>query len=599
MKLGSHNKTFLLISVLLVIVTGIVYRQVTDCKFLAFDDPGFVTNNPHIKGLTGPNLRWAMTGVVNGNWQPVIWLSYMLDAQFHGLDAGAFHLTNLILHIANTLLLLLLLYRMTGSLWKSAFVTAVFALHPLHVESVAWVSERKDVLSTLFWLLTMLAYIRYAKKPRFRRYVWVLVAFALGLAAKPMLVTLPIILLLLDYWPLGRMQFNKNVKPDSKVNKQKQSIDKSPSVPLKLLVLEKLPLIVLALGASVVTVLTQRLCGTVQKIDTYPIGVRAANAAFSYVVYLRKMIWPSDLTTFYPHPGASLALWQVLGSAALVIALTWLIARSRRQPYAIVGWMWYLITLVPVIGLVQVGAQAMADRYTYIPMIGIAILIAWSVPDILLRNRESSIKHKRVSRGKAGMAPVAFIAIAAIAALAVCTYRQVGYWQDDFALFNQNTKIVGRNSLANEIIGNAYYKQGKLDIAEQHFREAISILPDYFDARQSLASMLIKQQRYEEAESFLNETLKYYPNNAQAHMQLGLAYLELAKLDSAQEHLCEAIRIRPRKAMAHEILGIVLVKKGKIDEAIEHLSKAVEISPDNAGFQEGLAYAKSLKLGKQ
>ncbi|MEN6355752.1 MAG: tetratricopeptide repeat protein [Armatimonadota bacterium] len=580
-KSGSHTTFF--ICILLIVLTSAVYWQVTGFKLLSFDDTKFVTNNSHIKGLTGPNLRWAMTGSINGNWQPVIWLSYMLDAQFHGLDAGAFHLTNLILHIANTLLLLLLLYRMTGSLWKSAFVAAVFALHPLHVESVAWISERKDVLSTLFWLLTMLAYIRYAKKPSLRRYIPVPIVFALGLMAKPMLVTLPVILLLLDYWPLGRLQIKKNATQDAKTTKLKHAISETPPASLKLLVLEKAPLVLLALGASIVTILTQRSSGAMDEFNIYPLGMRAANAVFSYIVYLRKMIWPNDLIAFYPHPEGTLPVWMVLGSVILIAVLTWQAIRSHRYPYALFGWLWYLITLIPVIGLVQVGAQAMADRYTYIPMIGISIIIAWGVPDLL---------HNRNKPGRS----VAFAAIAVIITLTVCTYRQVGYWHDDIALFSHAIDVVPNNAPAHNNLGGEYYRQGNVDAAELQFREAVRINPRFDGFQHNLASLLYEQGRYDELATCLHKALKFFPEDDQAHALLGIIYIQQSKLDLAKIHLRKAVRLKPTNSMAQGFLGGLLTRTGEIDEAIDHLSKAVELSPENENYRDGLEYAKSIKL---
>ncbi|MCE5324467.1 tetratricopeptide repeat protein [bacterium] len=569
MKLNCSAK-IVIICVLLTIVTGAVYWQLTGSKFVIYDDPVFVTENQHINGLTYKNILWAVTGTVNGNWQPAIWLTYMLDYQLFGLDPGAFHFTNLILHIANALLLLILLHRMTGSLWKSAFVAAIFALHPLHVESVAWISERKDVLSTLFWLLTTLAYIRYAEKPNLRRYALVLIVFALGLMAKPMLVTLPIILLLLDYWPLGRLKAKAHTCDDTK------------PVPLKKLVLEKVPPAILALGAVIITLVTQISVGATSEMGKCGFGVKAANAIVCYFAYIRKMIWPCDLAIFYPHPLDTLPQWLVVSCGVALVAITYILVRSRKRPYALVGWLWYLITLLPVIGFVQVGLQAMADRYTYVPMIGIAIMIAWSVPETLLK----------VWRGRA---LVAFIALTIITALTVCTYRQVSYWHDDFTLLNRAIEIVPKNSLANGLLGSAYYKAGNEDAAEQYFREALRALPRYYIIRHNLASLLVKQKRLDEAAECLEETLHFYPNDAYTHLQIGTLYLMQSKLDLAEEHLRKVIRLYPSKPRAHGFLGIVFVKKGKLDVAIDQLSRAVEISPKNKIFVRWLDYARSLQ----
>ncbi|MCE5324466.1 tetratricopeptide repeat protein [bacterium] len=567
LKIKPGRYKTLLICALLAVLTAAVYWQVGGFELLSFDDAKCVTNNPHIKGFTIQNLRWAASGVINSNWQPVIWLSYMLDYQFFGLDAGAFHLVNLIIHIANTLLLLYLLKRMTGSLWKSAFVAAIFALHPLHVESVAWVAERKDVLSTLFWLLTMFAYIRYAEKPNLRRYIVVAVVFAFGLMAKPMLVTVPIILLLLDYWPLGRLKL------------------KQPApVSLKWLIVEKVPLVVMAMAVSVITLITQKAGFSTAEINPFPIGVRIANAIYCYVVYLRKILWPDDLAAFYPHPGSYLSPWVVADSAILIIVLTWLAACSRRKPYALVGWLWYLITLVPVIGLVQVGNQALADRYTYVPMIGIAVIIAWGIPDLLLKKQKNA---------KIGIA--AFAAIIAITAITICTYRQAGYWENDITLFSHAVEVVPNNYLAHNNLGSKFYDQGDEAAAEMHFRKAIRIEPTDLFAYHNLVRLLYGQNRFNEAKKILRTTLKIYPDDGLAQIQLGSIYLQQSKPKLAEPHLRKAVSLHPKSATAHEYLGIALINNDKINEAIIQLSKAARLSPENTEIKTVLEYAKSLK----
>lgn len=555
-------------------MTGIVYGQVAGFQFLNYDDNLFVVINHHIVGFTAQNLRWALTGVINSNWQPLVWLSYMFDSQIAGLDPGMFHLTNLMLHIANTLLLLFLLNRMTGSLWRSSFVAALFALHPLHVESVAWIAERKDVLSTLFWLLTILFYVRYAEKPSFGRYVWVPIVFALGLMAKPMLVTLPIILLMLDYWPLGRMTNRQNItKPK-----------KTAPVQLQLLILEKMPLVLLSAAVAVVTVLTQRSSGAMKELGLFPIGVRTANAAFSYIAYLWKMIWPTNLAPFYPHPENLLPTWEVAGSAILIIALTWIIARSRRQPYALVGWLWYLITLLPVIGLVQVGAQAMADRYTYVPMIGIGIMIAWGIPNILPQRQ-----YRTVS-------PIAILAIGAVAALAVCTYHQVGYWRNDIALFSHSIKVVKGNYVAHNNLGTALLLQGKNEAALAHFRKAARIEPRCMRAQFNVINQLYIMGDVDGAVKQTYTLLSHCPHEGRAYLRLGIIYLRQSKLDLAEKNIRRALHESPGDAKAHQAMGMLLLKRGRVDEAVARLSKAAELSPDDSDIKKRLKYAKLLKV---
>ncbi|MEN6355751.1 MAG: tetratricopeptide repeat protein [Armatimonadota bacterium] len=580
MKLNTSRQTTIIICALLVILTSIVYCQVAGFKFLVYDDPLYVVNNPKINGLTASNLSWAIKGVVNSNWQPLVWLSYMLDSQIGGVDSGVFHLTNLLLHIANTLLLLYLLKRMTGSLWRSAFVAAIFALHPLHVESVAWISERKDVLSTLFWLLTMLVYIRYAEKPSLRRYVLVPMVFALGLMAKPMLVTLPVILLLLDYWPLGRLGTKQDIAG------QKTSIKEYPKTPLKNLIYEKLPLFALAFAVGIVTILTQKASGAMQELDKYPFGVRAANSAFSCVTYLRKMLWPSDLAAFYPHPKNSLPSWQVVVCVMLIAALTWLAARARRHPYVLVGWLWYLIALLPVIGLIQVGMQAMADRYAYIPMIGIAVVVAWTVPDLV---------YKNTNPNKRRIGIVASAAIIAIAAFTICTYYQIGYWRDNAALFGHAIEIIPNNYTAHNDLGVALMYRGENQAALEQFREAVRIEPGCLRAQYNLINQLYIMGDTDGAIKQTHTLLRSFPHEGRAYLRLGIMYLRQSKLEPAEKYIRQALRESPNDAKAHQAMGMLLLKQGKIDEAIIRLSEAAKLSPGDPNINKRLIYAQSLK----
>ncbi|MCE5324465.1 tetratricopeptide repeat protein [bacterium] len=576
MKPDTTRQTTFIVCALLMLLICIVYCRVVGFKFLVYDDPLYVVNNPRINGLTASNISWAMKGVVNSNWQPTVWLSYMLDSQIGGIDSGLFHLTNLIIHIANTLLLLYLLKRMTGSLWRSAFVAAMFALHPLHVESVAWISERKDVLSTLLWLLTMLAYIRYTEMPNLRRYILVFIVFALGLMAKPMLVTLPIILFLLDYWPLGRLGIagqNKSTKGYRKAT-------------LKRLMLEKLPLIAPAIAVGIVTILTQKASGAMQELDKYPFGVRTANAAFSYVTYLRKMLWPNDLAAFYPHPKDSLPIWQVMACVMLIAALTWLFARARRYPYMLVGWLWYLISLAPVIGFIQVGMQAMADRYTYVPMIGIAIIAAWAVPDMV---------YKNTNPNKSKTAILASTALIAIAAFSVCTYYQIGYWRDDAAVFGHAIKIIPDNYTAHNDLGVALMYRGENQAALEQFREAVRIDPTCMRAQYNIINQLYVMGDVDGAIKQTHALLRSFPHEGRAYLRLGIIYLRQSRLDPAEKNIRQALRESPKDPKVHQAIGMLLLKKGKVDEAIARLNKAAKLSPQDPDIKQRLEYAKSLK----
>lgn len=569
------------------LATCLIYAQVAGFQFLNYDDGLFVTGNPHVaSGLNRSSARWAMAGVVNDNWQPMIWLSFMLDSQLWGLNAGAFHITNLLLHIANTLLLLILLYKITGSLWKSAFVAAIFALHPLRAESVAWISERKDVLSTLFWLLTMLAYISYVKKPGFGRYVLVIVVFALGLTAKPMLITLPIILLLLDYWPLGRLRMGRVAHQSG------------PYKPLRFLILEKLPLIALSIGAGIIALLTQETSEIRLQFCDVTIGMRAANSIYSYVVYLRKMALPYDLIPFYPHPGASLPGWQVIGSVVLIVAITWFSLRSRKYPYFTVGWLWYLISLLPVIEFIQVGLPARADRYTYVPMTGIAIMIAWGVPDIISRMQKQNSKESADKAGQANKM-VGIVAVAVITAFAMCSYQQISYWRDSMSLFNYTVNTDPNNYVGHNNLGVALMSQGRDEAALKHFVKAVEIEPKCLRAQRNLCNQLYITGHTDNAIDQIHKMLELYPREERGYLMLGMIYLRQSKLDLAEKYIEQALQENPNDAKAHQGLGILLLKMGKIDEAIAQISIAAKLSPRDPAIQDRLKYARSLKAEKQ
>ncbi len=449
------KKRLLIISLLLIIATFMAFWQVTHCDFINFDDPEYVTDNRHVQdGLTVEGILWAFTTGHAANWHPLTWISHMVDVQLFGLQPGWHHLTNLLFHLANTLLLFLVLNRMTKALWQSAFVAALFALHPLHVESVAWVAERKDVLSTFFWMLTMGMYVSYVARPGLTRYLTLLLCFALGLMAKPMLVTLPFVLLLLDYWPLQRLEQKKPPqevrKPLSKDKKRTPPV-KAPVQPvdhwplIRPLLTEKIPLFVLAVLSSIVTYLVQHHGGAVESLEAFPPSARVANAFVSYSTYMVKMLWPTNLAVFYPHP-RWWPLWQVLGSVVLLIAITVLAIRgAKKRPYAAVGWLWYVGTLVPVIGVVQVGSQAMADRYTYIPLVGLFIIVAWAVPELLKKwpyRKEALI----------------VLSALCLLCLFLVTWRQVGYWRNSIALYDHALEVTDANSLIHNNRGTAYSK---------------------------------------------------------------------------------------------------------------------------------------------
>jgi len=409
----NDTRTKIVICIFLMVATFCIYSQVQDHEFINLDDTLYVTENLNVQaGLTSENIKWAFTTFDSGNWSPVTWFSYMLDYQLYGSHAKGYLLTNLFFHIANSLLLFLVLFRMTGAIWQSAFVAAMFAFHPLNVESVAWVAERKNVLSTLFWLVTMWAYIHYAEKPTTKKYSLVFLFFTLGLMTKSMLVTLPFVLLLLDYWPLRRLKFGQ--ERGSNENSEKNTAKRSETFRL---VLEKIPLFLLTTGLSIMTFIAEKSFGAMNYAENLTFSTRLTNAMVSYLEYLGKMIWPEKLAMFYPHPGNALAVWQGILCGMALVGITIISIRLiRKAPYFAVGWFWYLGTLVPVIGIVQVGGQAMADRFTYIPLIGIFIIVAWGVPELISKWRH---KEKVLSVSAGIIIPI----------LLITTWWQVSHWK--------------------------------------------------------------------------------------------------------------------------------------------------------------------------
>lgn len=559
----NNNYSVLAICTVLAIITIAVFWQVGNHEFISFDDNDYVTENRYVQdGLTLKGIVWAFSQPHAHNWHPLTWLSHMLDCQVFGLKAGMHHLVNLFFHVANTLLLFIILRRMTNALWPSAFVAGLFALHPLHVESVAWVAERKDVLSTLFWMLTMGAYVYYVKRPGYKRYLLVFVFFVLGLMSKPMLVTLPFVLLLLDYWPLKRLNLVKSdariaaatPQPASRVKRKQKSQQQAGKDTVQTkgtvesralwpqiwpLLKEKIPFFIVTMLFCFVTFYAQQL--VVKPMELYPLGGRIANALISCVSYIGKMLWPLKLSIFYPYIGVSLLSWQAV-SATLVLAVTTYITirAARRFPYLIVGWFWYLGTLIPVIGLVQVGLQSMADRYTYVPLIGVFIMIAWGVPELLNRRRY-------------GRFAIASAAVVILLALTVVTYVQVGYWRNNIVLYEHAIKVTSENAWAQNNLGYALSLQGRTREAIDHFQKAISI-NNPADAHYNLGTMLASQGKLDEAIYQFRESLRISPGYAKAHNNLGNALLYQGRLDEAIASYREALRLNPGYTLAQENL---------------------------------------------
>ena len=586
----SKNKPFILrrdvlVCLFLIITTFAVYWQVRNHDFINLDDYFYVTENAHIQtGLSRKGIVWAFTAFHAGLWIPLTWLSLMLDFELYGLNAGGYHLTNLLFHIANTLLLFLVLNKMTRQLWRSAFVAALFALHPLRVESVAWVTERKDVLSIFFWMLTIWAYARYAERPGINRYLLALFAFGLGLMAKPMIVTLPFVLLLLDYWPLDRFQ-PRRVDGESGPQTRMSTKSTYKMPPAFLMVWEKVPFFALAGGAGVVTLLAQHSVGAIGSLDVYPLEVRIANALLSYVRYIGKMIWPHHLVVFYLHPKESLTMWQAAGAGVLLVAVSIaIIWTAQRYRYLTFGWLWYLGTLVPVIGLVQSGFQAMADRFTYLPLIGLFVIIAWGVPDLLARYR-----YRRIA--------FAIVTGALLPALMMSTWKQLRYWNNSTTLWKHALDVSPKHYYAHKMLGDLAEEEGNLEEAIAHYSQALEINPDYASAHNGIGAILFKQAKLDEAINRFYQALRIQPEDAIVHYNLGKVFARQEKLAKAISHYNEAVRDDPKYFKAHNSLGMALARQGKFDEAIGHLSQALKIKPDYASAHNNLG-ALLIRQGK-
>jgi tetratricopeptide (TPR) repeat protein len=561
----------------LAVATLAVFGGVRNHEFITYDDDAYVTNNRHVQaGLTWKGVIWSLTTTQASNWHPLTWLSHMLDCQIYGLQAGGHHLTTLLLHIVNALLLFLVLEQMTGAMWRATVVAALFALHPLHVESVAWVAERKDVLSTLFWMMTMWAYVRYVKCPGFSRYLLTLLLFALGLMAKPMLVTLPFVLLLIDYWPLGRFNKMERSGDSTGVAPSRRTGEAGSQRSLLFrLIREKAPLFVLAGVSSIVTFVVQKTGGAVWSLEAVPITMRVANALISYVYYIGKMVWPQHLAVFYPYETV-VPVWQGLGAGLFLVGVSFLALREvRRLPYISVGWLWYVGTLVPVIGLVQVGEQAMADRYTYIPLIGLFIVVVWGAVDLARKWR-----HKTLLLGTS--------AGGVLLACMICTHLQVSHWRTTMTLFQHALDVTANNYLAYNNVANVLASQGKLQEAVASYSEALRIKPDYVNAHNNLGTTLDELGRFGEAVAHFSEALRIKPDFAEAHNNLGIALVARGEIDKAIAHHSEALRIRPDYAGAHNCLGVALAMQGKLEEAVAHFSEAIRIAPDDAEARHNL-----------
>ncbi len=579
-----HRSRHVVVCVLIVVATVAVYADVRTHDYVNLDDDVYVLQNPWIRaGLSWDTARWAFTTVHEAYWIPLTWLSLALDVRLFGVTAGPHLLENVLLHAVDSTLLYAVLVGTTGAVGRSAFVAALFALHPLHVESVAWVSQRKDVLSTLFWMLTTLAYVRYARRPSVARYLLVVPPFALGLIAKPMLVTLPVTLLLLDVWPLARLARGDRTDRLARGDRTDRPgpgdrTDRGARAGgLAWLVAEKVPLLALSLAASAVTIWTQHGAGAVSALAIRGLGDRIATTLVNYGLYLGKLVWPAGLAVFYPlTPGdAGLAAMAAL---LLLLVSGLAVASFRTEPAILIGWLWYLVTLVPVIGLVQVGGQQVADRYSYIPSIGVFLMAAWGVPRLWRR-----------WMGEADARPLAVPAVAVLAVAAILTYRQVPYWRDSIALFERAVAVTERNFLAHNNLGEALARAGRGAEAAEHYAEAVSIHPGYAPARNNHGIVFAEQGRYAEAEQEFRAALSRDPNMALAESNLATARARQGDYEDAVAHYRRALTLAPTSPVIHEGLGDSLALLGRLDEAIASYREAIRWAPNVASAHRSLA----------
>ena len=571
----KHDETFgriktILIMLALTIATLAVYWQVQYHDFINYDDPLYV-DNPMVRlGLSWDGIRWAFQSTMAANWHPLTWLSHMLDVTLFGKKPAGPHLTNLFFHLANTLLLFLVLKEMTSAYWRSALVAAMFALHPLHVESVAWVAERKDVLSTFFFFLTLAFYAYYVKKPTRGGYIATLFFFVLGLLAKPMLVTLPFVLLLLDFWPLGRL-------PSS-------SIARYHLWPaLRPLLLEKIPFFACSLLSCIITYHVQGQGGAVSPLKFIPISVRVSNAFISYAEYLDKAFWPRDLAVFYPYADV-IFLLKAFGAALIILFISAFAVYSlKRIPYLFVGWFWYLGTLIPVIGFVQAGIQALADRYTYVPLIGIFVICSWQAAEMTRRMRYRNIA-------------LSACALLLLAHWAVTSWRQASYWKNSISLLEYTISVTRDNPTARNNLGLALAEIGKNDEAMQIFQESLRLNPFDSGALNNVGTQLVRQGKPEEAQQYFRRAIQSNPNDEVAHINLGVN-LAVTKTPEnrteAMQHFLTALRINPSSHHAHFNLGMLLFQSNAQD-AIVHFQEAVRLNPEygRAHFMLGILYSQ-------
>ncbi len=564
------NRAAILVAVFLVVLALVPYWQARNYDFVSFDDQGYVSENSHVlQGLNFANVGWAFTTFMTGNWHPLTWLSHMLDVDLWGKAAGGHHITSLLLHAANTALLFVVLLQMTGALWRSAFVGALFAVHPLHVESVAWIAERKDVLSTLFGLLALWAYLSYTRSGSAKKYLLTIGFYTLSLLSKQMWVTFPFLLLLIDLWPLQRWRLWPIETPAFRTLEPR---------PLRRLLLEKAPLFALAAIFSGITIIAQRVGKNIFSLDDIPLGSRVANAIVGYTAYLGKLVAPFKLAFFYPLPLHWPLPTVALSAFVLLLVTAAAIVYRRQCPWLLVGWLWFVGTLVPVIGLVQVGSQTIADRYSYLPSVGIFIMIVWSIPAAL---------PSRFPRASIAVAAVA------IALFTAKTWRQVSYWKDSRTLFTHAAQVTQGNYLALQNLGNILEKENDLIGALKLYRIAAAERPAYakVNVHENIANVLIRQTRYTEAASELKAAIDLNPKSSIAYNSLGSLMLLTNENDKAAAYLKRAVQLDARNKGAHINYGMALVNLSRWDEAIAQLSPIVRAEPKRLLARTNLAIA--------
>lgn len=571
-------RTFVLCLLLTVIVL-VSYNPVIHNGFLNYDDDGYITANPHVRaGLTWATVKWAFTTYDKANWHPLTWLSHALDCQLFGLNPVGHHYVNVLLHAADAVLLFLLLQSATGFTWRSLMVGALFALHPINVESVAWAAERKNVLCTLFFLLALYAYGWYARRPGFGRYCGVFFSFALSLLCKPQVIAFPFLLFLWDYWPLGRMDAPTVAEQDENAHRWWGGW----------LVLEKLPLLLLSAASALITMKAQKAGGAIKPFSQYSVLLRLETAVISYVRYLGKAFWPSKLVALYPHPTRLYPAWQVVGAVLLLVFITaWVIRawvnRAHDQQYLAVGWFWFLGSLVPMIGLIQVGSQAMADRYAYIPFIGLFLIVTWLAADLAKAHRIST-------------SWLAISAVSCLLALGIVTYRQVGYWHDPESFWLRTLALTENNYVAHDTLGGFLANQGRTEEAAAHFRAALAIRADDLPANLNLGT-------YEQGRGNLPAAIERYrvvalytgdvELRAAAYGNLGSVYRQMGDLTKAKQDFEIALQLSPQQPMSMIGLGLIAQKNDDLAEAVRQYSHAMAVQPTDVGY---LLLAQVLQL---